>query len=1089
VIRIMVDVGGKRLEKRWDGERALTAGRLDTCSLTVPHSDVSRRHFRIVPTDAGFTLEDLGSLNGVELNGVLIEEPVPLFPGDELRIGEHVRILFGDGPEAGGVAPPSAAEIEVPEIPSLPEVAPSAPSVQAPEAGQVPSPRDTAAPLREPTAASAARAPGSQQPTATERRRRAGRSRRRQHPAVTWSIWIATAIGLAIFARIAHRMITDPIAPAPAVAGGDTTPSASAVVSRPAAPSFGTPGTSAPDASAVAWERLDAADLDPDLLVAALDDFAVRYASSPYAERARRRAELLRRMRREAAGGDGGAAAVSTLAREIERLLGEGLYGEAWYLAQNGPRLGIGDEDTARRHRQRIQDGAYEVFGRAREIGRGLLRAGRPLAAYEAVARTGLRMQALPFYDEVSAELDGLRRSLERALEVIAADAATGGAEERGELDILKPQAKRAVLACDFPTAIEAYRRMLALPLTAAERLEAQWALYDARRMQDLFRWLLAEVAAQDPGRTPIRVRLTDGIVAEVTAADVEGVRFEAMLEGESSRPVVEKRWRELAPATIAEVFSGLPLDADGALASAAYAFHAGLEDDAHTALLTLWERFPAYRAEAAALLGRRTGTDARAEQLSAFEGRLVSAAERGGILARRDEARRKAQRLREELATAKAEAKAATYLAKAVEMLDAGNYLEGHAVLTEIVKRLPDTETAARAKTRLDDPFLRRRPIEVTGEDEHRISIVFLAEGYQLDADQQRRFDRAADRAWAILKKEEPWAEYGGWVNVYAMNLWAVDEGVDREPGNVQKDTPLGGQVRDGTFTVDMALARSFVERFPGPSIAVCIGNDSASVATGGGGVCAVAKGMLGVTGHEIGHAFAALGDEYDSDPGGGGGGGGGGRAQGDLPSTVLAPNLIEGNKKSDMRAKAPWAHWVELGPDNWTGQPVDLYEGGNRTPFDVWRPQADCNMRTTGSRFCAPCMEQMVLGIYGATRPIDAVHPEEDVVSAGKADRPLFRVVALKPQTRPLEAEYVVEEVLDGSAVTGRREPMAPLKLKGEGAELPDGRFVYGARARGLEPGRYTVTATLKDPTAWVAQPDRSRLEQSHTWQLVVE
>src|SRR5688500_6378931 len=101
-------------------------------------------------------------------------------------------------------------------------------------------------------------------------------------------------------------------------------------------------------------------------------------------------------------------------------------------------------------------------------------------------------------------------------------------------------------------------------------------------------------------------------------------------------------------------------------------------------------------------------------------------------------------------------------------------------------------------------------------------------------------------------------------------MNLWSKDRGVDREPGNIKRDTPLGGEINGGVFTINTGLVRLFLDRFPGPSVGVAIGNDSASVATGGGGACAIVKGMLDVTGHEVGHAFAGLGDEYDMDPSG---------------------------------------------------------------------------------------------------------------------------------------------------------------------------------------------------------------------------
>src|SRR6185295_5423999 len=48
---------------------------------------VSREHAQVMLTDGKVELRDLGSRNGVRVNGARIEEPVSLTPGDRVEIG------------------------------------------------------------------------------------------------------------------------------------------------------------------------------------------------------------------------------------------------------------------------------------------------------------------------------------------------------------------------------------------------------------------------------------------------------------------------------------------------------------------------------------------------------------------------------------------------------------------------------------------------------------------------------------------------------------------------------------------------------------------------------------------------------------------------------------------------------------------------------------------------------------------------------------------------------------------------------------------------------------------------------------------
>src|SRR5215218_4118309 len=72
-----------------------TIGRSARSDLCIPDAFASRLHAEVRHEGDGFWLHDLGSANGTKYNGIVVKEPLPLVPGDEIRIGE-TRIAFED---------------------------------------------------------------------------------------------------------------------------------------------------------------------------------------------------------------------------------------------------------------------------------------------------------------------------------------------------------------------------------------------------------------------------------------------------------------------------------------------------------------------------------------------------------------------------------------------------------------------------------------------------------------------------------------------------------------------------------------------------------------------------------------------------------------------------------------------------------------------------------------------------------------------------------------------------------------------------------------------------------------------------------
>jgi len=78
------------------GKEAVTIGRQQGNTIQLTEKNVSRRHARLVPDGEIWVLEDLGSYNGVKVNGRSVEGRVSLREGDVVQIGDYHLALTED---------------------------------------------------------------------------------------------------------------------------------------------------------------------------------------------------------------------------------------------------------------------------------------------------------------------------------------------------------------------------------------------------------------------------------------------------------------------------------------------------------------------------------------------------------------------------------------------------------------------------------------------------------------------------------------------------------------------------------------------------------------------------------------------------------------------------------------------------------------------------------------------------------------------------------------------------------------------------------------------------------------------------------
>ena len=67
----------------------ITIGRDDGNVVKLTERNVSRRHARLKRKNGQLLIEDIGSYNGVLINGDRIAEPTPVKEGDLIEIGDY----------------------------------------------------------------------------------------------------------------------------------------------------------------------------------------------------------------------------------------------------------------------------------------------------------------------------------------------------------------------------------------------------------------------------------------------------------------------------------------------------------------------------------------------------------------------------------------------------------------------------------------------------------------------------------------------------------------------------------------------------------------------------------------------------------------------------------------------------------------------------------------------------------------------------------------------------------------------------------------------------------------------------------------
>ena len=240
--------------------------------------------------------------------------------------------------------------------------------------------------------------------------------------------------------------------------------------------------------------------------------------------------------------------------------------------------------------------------------------------------------------------------------------------------------------------------------------------------------------------------------------------------------------------------------------------------------------------------------------------------------------------------------------------------------------------------------------PLLVSGAMEHKVDLLFVAEGYT--AQQMDKFHRDCRKFMEYLFSMEPYKSRMDDFNVMAVDVVSPEQGTDIPDQGIWKHTALNSHFY--TFYIDryltvtdyMAIADN-VAGVPFDALFIVVNEEK----YGGGGIYnSYALGTAGnelsyqVFVHEFGHSFAGLGDEYFTSE----------AAYENFYISDIEPWEPNITTMADFAGK--WKDMMDSG--KWDEVQVGIHEGAGYMAKGVYRSREDCRMRTnTAPDFCPVC------------------------------------------------------------------------------------------------------------------------------------
>jgi hypothetical protein len=351
---------------------------------------------------------------------------------------------------------------------------------------------------------------------------------------------------------------------------------------------------------------------------------------------------------------------------------------------------------------------------------------------------------------------------------------------------------------------------------------------------------------------------------------------------------------------------------------------------------------------------------------------------------------------------------------------------------------------------------------VEENGPRSQRINLVFFSEGYT--AADLPSFAGHVNAARDFLFTREPWQQYRSYCNVYRIEIASNESGTDNGTGGGLRDTYFNSGFNTAGVPQLLTLTGNGNSRaytllnthVPEYHVPVVIVNDTKYGGAGGAiATASIHSSSAAIVEHEVGHSFAGLADEYDAN----------------YPGYV--PAEMPNNTAQTTRSLIRWNVWIDATtpiptPETATyDNLVGLFEGSMYRTSGWYRPHNNSLMKNLFRPCGAVNREQFVLNYYARISPIDSASPPTTPRNVTAFEHLTFSVIPKIPSSGVgLAVSWKIDGAVQSGATAATFNPVSDL----------------------LGNGTHTVTAVVRDPTAFVRNDPSSLLDDSLTWTLTL-
>jgi hypothetical protein len=249
-------------------------------------------------------------------------------------------------------------------------------------------------------------------------------------------------------------------------------------------------------------------------------------------------------------------------------------------------------------------------------------------------------------------------------------------------------------------------------------------------------------------------------------------------------------------------------------------------------------------------------------------------------------------------------------------------------------------------------------------GSTAQKYDIVFIGDGFT--AAEQNLFNQRVNDAVDALRNLAPYSDRMCALNIWRVNVLSSESGVDHPADGIFKNTeldcrygnPSSGEAERCIRSDSPAKCYEAADFAPAYDAVFVLVNDTQWGGCAGSLVfSSISAGFAGIITHELGHKIGNLGDEYTCYVCDG--------SDDNRSYTGAEPSRVNLTKNTN-RATTKWGALINAAtpiPTTVNNPPgvVGLWEGGMYFARDIYRPQFNCHMRSTGAPFCTVCNDEM--------------------------------------------------------------------------------------------------------------------------------